>query len=216
MDKKKIIKILFIIVLVLIVLILINVTRNFIIIKKLQKNAEQHISSTNYHLKTIVTKDNEIVSTMNYYKKDNKIAMIMEKENNGEVTRMLTYVNEGKTNVFFESKGGKSVQLDTEAMLISNIYNCLETKNDFQTFMIAMKTIIRKSEYKGNDCYIMTGLLFPLSLNGAQASKVYVENETGLSLNSIIDSETTEREYEFDNVDDGIFVEPDISQYKIL
>ena len=46
-------------------------------------------------------------------------------------------------------------------------------------------------------------------------SEIIIDKETGLFLKSTATDDVVEREYEFDNVDDSIFVEPDISQYKI-
>ena len=44
---------------------------------------------------------------------------------------------------------------------------------------------------------------------------VYIDKDTGLSVKNEIDKIVTEREYEFNNVEDSIFVEPDISQYTL-
>ena len=41
------------------------------------------------------------------------------------------------------------------------------------------------------------------------------EKDTGLLIKTIEAERTTEREYEFNNVDDSIFTEPDISQYTL-
>ena len=46
-------------------------------------------------------------------------------------------------------------------------------------------------------------------------TKYIIEKETGLLLKTETGNLIGERTYEFDNVDDSIFVEPDISQYKI-
>ncbi len=54
-----------------------------------------------------------------------------------------------------------------------------------------------------------------MSLNGTYKNEVYLEKNTGLYVKSIIDESNSEREYEFDTVDDSIFSEPDISQYTL-
>ena len=46
-------------------------------------------------------------------------------------------------------------------------------------------------------------------------SEVIIEKETGLFLKSNAPEDTVEREYTFNNIEDSIFAEPDISQYKI-
>lgn len=42
-----------------------------------------------------------------------------------------------------------------------------------------------------------------------------IEKNTGLMVNMTENTVVTEREYEFNNVDDSIFIEPDISQYTL-
>ena len=44
---------------------------------------------------------------------------------------------------------------------------------------------------------------------------MYIEKDTGLFVKNIQNGVTTEKEYTFDNVDDAIFIEPDISQYTL-
>ena len=45
--------------------------------------------------------------------------------------------------------------------------------------------------------------------------KLLLKKETGLFLKSNAPEDTVEREYTFNNIEDSIFAEPDISQYKI-
>lgn len=49
----------------------------------------------------------------------------------------------------------------------------------------------------------------------SEDSEIIIDKETGLFLKSTATGDVVEREYEFDNVDDSIFAEPDISQYKV-
>lgn len=42
-----------------------------------------------------------------------------------------------------------------------------------------------------------------------------IEKETGLVRKAVLDEQNVTREYEFENVDDSIFIEPDISQYTL-
>ena len=44
---------------------------------------------------------------------------------------------------------------------------------------------------------------------------MYIEKDTGLLVKMMEGTTVSEREQEFNNVDDSIFVEPDISQYTI-
>ena len=62
--------------------------------------------------------------------------------------------------------------------------------------------------------YIIKGFFSSNSLvNGSE--EIYIEKDTGLYFKTIEEERISEREYEFNKVDDSIFVEPDISQYKL-
>ena len=54
-----------------------------------------------------------------------------------------------------------------------------------------------------------------MSLPSDYNAKTYIEKDTGLFVKEIQKESSNEKEYEFDNVDDSIFVEPDISQYTL-
>ena len=48
-----------------------------------------------------------------------------------------------------------------------------------------------------------------------EKSEMYIDKDTGLIVKRITSAETVEKEYEFNNVDDSVFVEPDISKYEL-
>ena len=48
-----------------------------------------------------------------------------------------------------------------------------------------------------------------------ELAQYLIEKETGLVRKIVLDEQITTREYEFENVDDSVFVEPDISQYTL-
>ena len=217
MDKKKILKVVLAVILIVIVIFLVNTFRKFAIIKEIQENVSQYISSENYHIREVSKEQNAIISTMNYYKKNGKIVVIIEHNSNGEYNKMSIYEDNGKTDVFFDNTEEKTVDLDTESMNLLGIYDYFATDNDFQTLLASISTKIREENYNGKECYIIEGFLSQVFLNGVEKNEVYVEKETGLYVRiNIDDAITTEREYEFNNVDDGIFVEPDVSQYELL
>ena len=95
-----------------------------------------------------------------------------------------------------------------------NIYNFLETDSKWQTFLSSITAKIKSTECNGKQCYEVKGFLSTTSLT-EKGSKVYIEKDTGLYVKAIGDNMIMEREYEFDNVDDSIFVEPDVSQYSL-
>ena len=215
MNKKRVIKIFILIIVILLVAILIHTVRNYSIIKGLQKSIEPYLSSNNYHIKSISTEEDDTKVIIDYYKKNGKEVLIFEKNTNGDINKTTTYINENRTDIFYETENEKEVELDTEAMLMINLSNGLETENDFQTFIGSIMAQIRKIEYNGKQCYAITNFLSIPFLNGTSNDEKYIEKETGLYVKGMINSTTVERIYEFDNVDDSIFLEPDISQYNI-
>ena len=215
MHKKRVIKIFILIIVILLVAILIHTVRNYSIIKGLQKSIEPYLSSNNYHIKSISTEEDDTKVIIDYYKKNGKEVLIFEKNTNGDINKTTTYINENRTDIFYETENEKEVELDTEAMLMINLSNGLETENDFQTFIGSIMAQIRKIEYNGKQCYAITNFLSIPFLNGTSNDEKYIEKETGLYVKGMINSTTVERIYEFDNVDDSIFIEPDISQYNI-
>lgn len=212
---KKILRIILVIIGILIVLLLINAIRNFIIVRKSQKNIEQYSSSNNYHIEiTSDIKDN-VQLTTNYYKKDDKQLVIMDRNQNGENTKVSIYKVGENTNVFYDTPTEKKVQLGSEVFIDVSIYNNLETESNWQTFLAGIFAKITTKNYKGKDCYLIKNYMSPISLNGKDKNEYYIEKDTGLCDKIIIDDTTTERKYEFNNVEDMVFVEPNVNEYKI-
>lgn len=141
--------------------------------------------------------------------------MIMERNLNGEISKISTYVTDKRTDTFYETKDSKTVELDSEAMLTINVYNSLEAENDWQTFFGSILTSVKKTDYKGKECYIVNNFLSPQFLGGSTNDEVYVEKDTGLCVKATMNGTVTEREYEFNNVSDEIFIEPNIGEYDI-
>ena len=214
MKMKKILKILGIILEILIVLVLIHTIRNYRIITDLQDKIIQYANSNNYHVKYITTEDSGLIVTMEYYKKDNKEVVFLERNLNNEINKVSMYTSEGKTNVYTSSKDSKMAQLNTDTKISINIFNQLETSNNWQTFIGSINTKVKPIIYKEKECYDISKFVSEgtLTFGGAE---MYIEKDTGLLVKTIEGTIISEREQEFNNVDDSIFVEPDISQYKI-
>lgn len=215
MKAKKIIKIILLVLLIIVALFLINTFRKFIIIKNLQAKMSELTLSTNYHIESEAKEENGTIVTLNYYKKDNRQAMLMERNLNGETKKISMYNNGERIDTFIETAEDKIVQLDTPSIMEVNLYNYLETENDWQTFLESMFVKVKKTEYKEKECYLITNFISTMYMQSYEYGKVYIEKDTGLFLKSVMDGIVTERKYEFDNVDDSVFIEPDISQYTI-
>lgn len=219
MEKKKCkkaLKIVLIILFIIIVLFLILTLRKFFIIKGLQNNFKQYVSSQNYHIKSVAKESNDTVVTINYYKKDNKYVTILEREYNGEVQRISTYNNGERIDMFWDSSEGKKAQLGVDSEIMINLYNGLENENDFQTFLASIYARISQTEYNGKKCYVINDFFSTMSLSSENKNESYIEKDTGLMIKYDSGYVVTDKEYEFNNVDDRIFEEPDIGQYKLI
>ena len=214
MNKKKILKAIGIILLIIFVIFLVHTIRNYIIITNLQNKISKYYNSTNYHIKSTSISDEGTKVTMEYYKKDNKQVVFMERNLNGEIVKLSMYDNGERTDTFTESNDSKVVQLNTGEIMSINIYNFLENDNNWQTFLSSTIARVRTTEYNGKECYAVKRFLSSTSLTGKD-SEIIIDKETGLFLKSTETGNLVEREYEFDNVDDSIFAEPDISQYTL-
>lgn len=214
MRTKKILKIIGIILIILLVLTLIHTIRNYIIIRNLQNKISKYSNSTNYFVKSESTKNDGTKIIMKYYQKDNKQAVFLEKTSNENEIKISRYNNGERVDTFTETKDSKVAQLDTSTLISVNIYNQLETDNKWQTFIGSIISNIRSEKCNDKECYVIKGFTSTTSLT-FEGTKIYIDKDTGLLVKVIEDETISNREYEFNNVEDTIFVEPDISQYTL-
>ena len=221
MEKKKfgIWKILLIILILLLILgivLLIRPIKNFNIIKDLQEKMTTHVNSTNYHIKSVQKELNGVIITQDYYHKDNKRGLFTETSDSGEISKLLLYNNGERTDMFIETSGEKSVKLDTGMPINMPLYNGLEMNNKWQTFLACFSAEIEEIEYDGKSCYSIKGVFSPDVMYGVEENGSYIEKDTGLEIFHLMDGVETKKMYEFDNVEDSIFVEPNIGEYKLI
>ena len=213
MKMKKILMVLGIIIAILVVIVLVHTIRNYMIITDLQNKISQYADSVNYYTKSIATvKDGTI--TMEYYRKDNNQVVFLERNLNGTINKIAMYNNGEKTDTFTQTPDTKIAQLNSGTIMSIGIYNHLETENNWQTFLGSMFASVKSTNYNGKDCYIIKGFMSSTSLT-FEGAETYIEKDTRLFIKDVEGETITEKEYEFDNVDDSIFVEPDISQYTL-
>ena len=209
MKGKKILKIFGIILAVLLILMFVHTIRNYIIITGLQNKFSSYANSTNYHIKSVITDKEGKIKTLDYYKQDTREFLGLKDDSN----KLSIYNNGERKDVFIESQNSKTAQLDSDSMITINIYNGLETKNSWQTLIGSIFATVRTTQNDGKDYYVISGFMSPSILN-LKGAKNYIEKETGL-LVKIEDAELIQKEYEFDQIDNSIFIEPDIGQYQL-
>ena len=216
MKAKKILKIIGIILLVVIIIFLIHCFRNFIIILGLQDRVAEYIDDDNHHLHMISKQNEQVSLTIDYYKKDNREVTFMERNFNGEITKLSFYKNGERIDMFTENSTTKVAKINTNALIPGTIINVLQADNNWQTFLYSIIAKIRSGNYNNKDCYIIGNYLSPNNLYSYNnETKYIIEKETGLLLEETLNNIVTKRIYEFGNVDNSIFIEPDISQFTI-
>lgn len=218
MEKKKIIKnvlkIALIVIAILLVILIIHTIRNYVIVTGLQNKIAEYNDSTNYHIKSVVTENNGTIVKMDYYKKDDKQVVFMERMANNEVTKISMYNSGERTDTFIETKDSKIAQLNSGIIMSVGIYNHLENDSKWQTILGCISAKIKSVDYNGKECYIVKEFMSSTSLT-FEGAETYIDKETGIFVKSIEAGIVNEREYEFNTVDDSIFTEPDISQYTL-
>lgn len=215
MKIKKVLKIIGIIIAVLIILVLIHTIRNYIIVTDLQSKISNYQDSKNYHIKSVANSNDGTTNTkIDYYRKDNKQAIFIERNTNGEIVKLSIYDNGERVDTFTETQESKTAKLNSGEMMPINIYNYLETDNKWQTFLGCINARIKTTNLNGKEYYIAKEFLSSTSLT-SEGEEIYIDKETGLFFKSIESDIISERYYEFDKVEDSIFTEPDISEYTL-
>lgn len=220
MDKKKmkkISKIILIVVFIIFMLFVINTIRKLIIVKELQRNISQYTSSTNYHIKSTSNEGNGIVVILNSYQKGDKKLFIIERVENGKTNaKISTYDNGKEKHTFFEAEKTKKASMDSQVIMVMDLYDYFDGQSNMQLICSCISSKVESAEYKGKQCYRIGNFRSGNWLDAAYDTlEVYIEKATGLVLKANFGTINSEREYEFNTVQDEIFVEPDISKYEL-
>lgn len=222
MEKKKMgfgkmifISIL-IIILILILLLVAYTLRNYSIVKDLQNKIAPYKTSSNYHAEFFSTSADGTETKINYYQKENKKAYFIERLESGEIIAKLSYYNNGERIDFFtETSGEKLAKLGETFMPQVDIVNGLEMDDNMQMLVNCIISKIKKVEYQGRECYEIKAFHSPDVLYEDGEFAIIIDKETGLNVKEYMGDSIFERTYEFDNVDDSIFIEPNIGEYKL-
>lgn len=213
MKKKKIMKVFGIILVIILVIFIIHTTRNFIIIKNLQSKISGYANNDNHNIKIITTNSNGTLIKVDYYKKDNKKVVFLEREKNGEKVKLSIYDTGESHHTYTDTEDTKRVSLNGGFIEVQ-LYNGVETENIWQTLLSSVVANIRNVNENGKEYYQLKHTISPYAMS-FDGEAVLVDKETGLMYKNTNTESTSVREYEFNNVDDGIFIEPDISEYEI-
>lgn len=227
-KSKKVWKIILMIVIIIIVLFLMHTIRNLIIINKLSSKTSKYTSSTNYHVKTVAHYE-EGTTTVDFYKKDNRTVHIIEANRNEKVSKLMAYDNGSRIDIFIDNGETKIANLDCNALLGKNeVYNLFEIERLREIIAYSLVSRIKSVNCNDKKCYRITSDMSLQYVHNMteekeevvatfemEKSEMYIDKDTGLIVKRITSAETVEKEYEFNNVDDSVFVEPDISKYEL-
>ena len=132
---------------------------------------------------------------------------------------MSTYYDGEKINTFFDGEDFKFVRLNSKDAIsnFAEIQNGFEKESIWKTLKLSFELNIEKAEYNGKECYKIT-------FDEIENNEFYIEKETGLRVREIVSDIVDNNymtkndisvEYQFDNVSDNIFMEPDINEYPL-
>ena len=151
MKAKKVLKVIGIVLVVLILLVLIHTIRNFTIIRGLQKKFEQYSASGDFNVRTHSLQDGTTID-IDYYKKDEKEAMIMNRTKEGQTSKISSYNNGSRIDTFYDTKDSKVAKLNSNTSINMSISNGIETDSNFQTFILCMISSVKKVKVNQIEC----------------------------------------------------------------
>lgn len=206
-----------IILLIILAIFLIRTGRNMIIMAELANKANKHISSKNYR-RISTSYQGDTLSIIDYYFKDGKYVMIMNRLTKNETNKIIAY-NNGKTiNTYYETGDKKIAELNASGLIGVNIINYLESDNILSFIIRSITTNIKNVECNGKKCYLVNNNLLGEVTYIDKETGLIVRNNTGVYTNQETKNTTNglqDIRYEFGTVTDEIFIEPDINEYEL-
>lgn len=212
--KKKILKIFLFVILILVLLLIVHTIRNFVILKELQNKSQAYSEVTNFSVASVETRNDNEKFIINYYQKDDKFVRKMERIIDSNSVLVSEYYDNKTLTTFIDTKESKIFRTSEHNNLIpKQQFIAFETENAYQTLVMCLSAKIKSDKYNGKDCYVISEFNNPMVLTNTAESGLYFEKDTGLNVKIVTNDSVVEREFQFNNVDDSIFVKPDISQY---
>lgn len=234
-------RVLEIIILIIFVAFVINTGRKIYIITDLNNKAEEYTSSTNYH-RVIYTIDKGNYRKTEIFSLDDKkkiVSTTMSSDGKKKVVRMYgtkigtdtdtqyvktnTPIENYRQNIYVETETERTARLNLEASISVDPQEAFwGLDNIGQLIVCAITTSINKTTFDGEECYYVSAMPYILS-----NTSMYVNKDTGLLISAmaseveVVDGSIqripgAEYEFEFGTVTEDDFIEPDISEYKII
>lgn len=228
-NKMKLLRL---IILLMIVLFVILTARKMVIISNLSNRAEKVINNTNYHRITYSYSPGKY-SKLEVFSLADKKKIITTTVTDEETKTRIMYAKKADitnqesdqyiTNIYIETKDGKSTYQNKEMHIQSDLQNTMKTENGGQLLMCSLLASVKTARFDGNECYYITNFNSP---NTYSSKGMYINKETGLPISTIAyeyeNSDGTrgrwpsaEYIYEANTVTESDFIEPNIEEYEI-
>lgn len=235
-NKK--INILKLIISLILVVFIILTARKVIIISSLSKNAENTINTSNYHTVTYSYYLEDYSKTEVFSLGNKKKIITTQRKDNG-INKITIFARKNESssendkkyiaNIYREVKDEKDgkiekvVNLNQEIEIFVNPQNVTKTENYLQLFVYSILSSVKDTTFNGEECYYISNFK---SVNNNLEEGMYVNKSTGLPISFIAyeykNSDgtrgrvpTSDYIYEFNEVKEEEFVEPNIDEYKV-
>lgn len=235
-NKK--INILKLIISLILVVFIILTARKVIIISSLSKNAENTINTSNYHTVTYSYYLEDYSKTEVFSLGDKKKIITTQRKDNG-INKITIFARKNESssendkkyiaNIYREVKDEKDgkiekvVNLNQEIEIFVNPQNVTKTENYLQLFVYSILSSVKDTTFNGEECYYISNFK---SVNNNLEEGMYVNKSTGFPISSIAYEyknpdgtrgrvPTSDYIYEFNEVKEEEFVEPNIDEYKV-
>ncbi len=221
MNKKVIGKALLLLFLIILFVFIFLTARKMIILSNLKNKQKEMINEDNYYAH-LTSYTGTSMKTMDIYHKNDKHYMKeIEFYTPNDVKIFDTYHTGKQCNTYITTESGKYVQKNGQAYEPYVLYNDLEYTKGFWSFVKqAVISNIKSDICNGKECYNITNLL-------DDYKNVYIEKDTGLVVriygfetSTTLKDQTTIKtnglidfSYEFNQVKDDVFIEPNPSEY---
>lgn len=203
---KKLVKLFIIFVLICIIIYSVITSRKMIIIRDLSIKNDYYKDVDNYYQKCIRTTEKATITSELYALGKKSVIFINVKINQtGENIKRIMYCDENGSTLYNQI-GKADILNEYDILLTIRPFN-LEFENCslYELFNASKIFSIKSGKFDGKECYIIN------YKNYADLKDIYVDKENALA----IKMGECEYYYEFNNVNDDIFILSDLSEYEI-
>lgn len=201
-----------------------NTLRNYRILEELRQTLKETQKISNYHLTTSFKIFNYGMQVIDIYRKGEKgVSIAQAITTYGQKYKTTSYFKGNRRAMYKEGNNGekyeKTVEIDENYQLgLPQIGNWFleepETEGGTSKLWMSTRVKIAKTTYQGKECYVIENDRFSKDPN--KHIIYYIEKDTGLIVRQIQNDNNTDYSYEFGNVDDEIFKEPNIEEYEMI